>query len=213
MLTSVDMTGAYCLDVFGPHLCNHVDWLVLICIYETKPVDSPQPASLESVCAHKLLACMEVGQQKKNMALALEELDISIPVDRPGHCIWMHLVSIWVRRPTIWSLKVLRVAPSARCCCCNYPFFCLDLFLPGGHDPSVCFLRGAAAKIARLRLFPLSQSEIQPPDQGATPPRPWILCAWSKPRWGTVARGLTSWAGQRSNMGFAPYYMIQVLPC
>jgi hypothetical protein len=169
-------------------------------------------ASLESVCAHKLLACMEVGQQK-NMALALEELDISIPVDRPGHCIWMHLVSIWVRRPTIWSLKVLRVAPSARCCCCNYPFFCLDLFLPGGHDPSVCFLRGAAAKIARLRLFPLSQSEIQPPDQGATPPRPWILCAWSKPRWGTVARGLTSWAGQRSNMGFAPYYMIQVLPC
>ena len=87
MLTSVDMTGAYCLDMFGPHLCNHVDWLVLICIYETKPVDSPQPGiSGVGLCAQ--------ASSKKNMALALEELDISIPVDRPGHCIWMHLVSI-----------------------------------------------------------------------------------------------------------------------
>ena len=103
-------------------------------------------ASLESVCAHKLLA-------KKNMALALEELGISIPVDRPRHCIWMHLVSIWVRRPTIWSLKVLRLAPSARCCCCNYPFFCLDLFLPGGHDPSVCFLRGLRQRLPGCVFF------------------------------------------------------------
>lgn len=154
---------------------------------------------------HLLIASMyAISCNPYEMNLECEQYMIVLP--------FKHLVSIR-GRPTILSQKVLRVAPSARCCCCNYPFFCLDLFLPGGHDPSVCFFRGAAAKIAGLRLFPFSSLRFSHQTKAQHRLDPGYFAPGRSRGGGQWPVGSHHGPGQRNNMGFAPYYMIQVLPC
>ena len=95
-----------------------------------------------------------------SLVLTLEELDMKT--------VLLYLVLLYLsrgnhlrpKRAAVCAIsRMQRCSPEMpQCCSCNYPFFCLDLVLPSGHGPSICFWKGTTAQIAGLRFFPLFPS-------------------------------------------------------